>query len=122
MPVSRLNPSAKASLAELNSPDHPTFYLKLARTFLKVSDDYVLKLTAEKIPDASTLKEIGHIWKSNAYAMGATELGDLCTRLETANTDEPNELDSLIISIKHEYQLVRAELVSEIASYPHQDE
>lgn len=102
-----LNPAAKEALEFLITPDNPTLYQDLIRSYLKISDEFIESLQKSNVPD--TCKKIAHAWRSSSLSLGAEDLAALCKDLESS--PESTHLIPLIID---EYAKVKAALIGSV--------
>jgi HPt (histidine-containing phosphotransfer) domain-containing protein len=104
-----IDPEARQTLAEIQSPGEPELYLKLVGIFLEDSAVFISQINPG-IESSSQTSAVAHAWKSSSFTVGATHLGELCQQLELLKPDQISEKSEVIEKIEKEFESVEFEL------------
>ena len=113
-----LDPAIIAELRELSSlSEEPNLLARMVERFLRDLSPRIDSLRAALGQDnAPTLATLAHDLRGACLNLGATHMGMLCGRLETATRDRAFvEIGELIIDLEREAALVRNALEAERA-------
>ena len=110
------------SLIELDdTPDAPLLR-ELVKMFGTQTPLHFTKMEkALKGQDPTTIFRAAHTLKSSASYLGATEMVELCKKIETWSTQEPLDLSQgqrLILELKKDYEITACELSGFLATLP----
>lgn len=114
----RLDSAALATLRDLQDEDDPTFFNDLIDSFISESQAILVEMeTLNASQNFSALSRAAHRLKGGASNIGATQLTNLCLKLELLAKQEPpiplDQVQALFVEIQTEFVWVSNALLKE---------